>query len=80
MASLFALGIMSAVWMAVVAGLIALEKLLPWRRGATYGTTAVLLALGILVLVAPGALPGLIVPGGAPMPMTLHAVVNRGWR
>ena len=29
MASLFALGVISAVWMAVVAGLIALEKLLP---------------------------------------------------
>jgi predicted metal-binding membrane protein len=80
MASLFALGIMSAVWMAVVAGLIAVEKLLPWRRGATYGTTAVLLALGVLVLVAPGALPGLIVPGGAPMPMTLHAALSQVWR
>src|SRR5207247_7474083 len=32
MASLFALGVMSVVWMAVVAGLIALEKTLPWRR------------------------------------------------
>src|SRR5438874_12229753 len=30
--SLFALGVMSVVWMAVVAGLIALEKTLPWRR------------------------------------------------
>ena len=34
MASLFALGIMSITWMAVVAGLIALEKTLPWRRVA----------------------------------------------
>ena len=32
MASLFALGVMSVVWMAVVAGLIAVEKTLPWRR------------------------------------------------
>ena len=53
MASLFALGVMSAVWMAVVAVLIALEKTLPWRRTATYGTAVVLLTLGVLVLVAP---------------------------
>ena len=40
MASLFALGVMSVVWMAVVAGLIALEKILPWRRTATYATAS----------------------------------------
>ena len=34
MASLFALGVMSIVWMAVVAGLIAFEKLIPSRRVA----------------------------------------------
>jgi predicted metal-binding membrane protein len=35
MASLFALGVMSVVWMAVVAGVIAFEKLIPYRRVAT---------------------------------------------
>jgi hypothetical protein len=40
MASLFALGIMSLVWMAFVAGLIAVEKVFPWRWAALYGTTA----------------------------------------
>ncbi len=63
MASLFALGVMSAIWMAVVAGLIALEKTLPWRRTATYGTALVLLTLGVLVLLAPHALPALTIPG-----------------
>jgi predicted metal-binding membrane protein len=63
MASLFALGVMSVTWMAVVAGLIALEKTLPWRRVATYATTAILVVLGVLVLVAPEALPGLTMPG-----------------
>jgi predicted metal-binding membrane protein len=67
MASLFALGIMSIVWMAVVAGLIAFEKTVPWPRVAAYGTAAVLLALGLLVLVAPGAMPGLTTPRVAPM-------------
>jgi predicted metal-binding membrane protein len=62
MAALFALGVMSVVWMAVVAGFIATEKLLPWRRTATYGTALALLVLGVLVLVAPDALPGLTVP------------------
>jgi len=63
MATLFALGVMSPVWMAIVAGLIAIEKTLPWRRTATYGTATILLALGVLVLAAPEALPALTVPG-----------------
>ena len=70
MASLFALGVMSVVWMAVVAGFIAVEKVLPWRRTATYGTAVILLVLGVLVLVAPEALPGLTVPGNDSMTMT----------
>ena len=67
MASLFALGIMSVTWMAVVAGLIAFEKTVPWRRVASYGTAAVLLAVGVLVLTAPGAIPGLTTPRDRPM-------------
>jgi predicted metal-binding membrane protein len=68
MASLFALGVMSIAWMAVVAGLIAIEKLLPWRRVALYGTTVTLAVLGALLLAAPGALPGLTIPGTGSMP------------
>jgi predicted metal-binding membrane protein len=67
MASLFALGVMSLVWMAVVAGVIAVEKTLPWRRVTTYATAALLLALGVLLLAAPDVLPALTVPGQAPM-------------
>jgi predicted metal-binding membrane protein len=67
MASLFALGIMSVVWMAVVAGMIALEKLVPWRRVASYGTAAVLLGLGLFLLVAPHSLPAFTTPHEAPM-------------
>jgi predicted metal-binding membrane protein len=70
MASFFALGIMSVVWMAVVAGLIAIEKMLPWRRVATYSTTAALLALGALVLAAPQAVPGLKIPTSGSMSQT----------
>jgi predicted metal-binding membrane protein len=63
MASLFALGVMSIPWMGLVAALIAVEKTLPWRRTATYSTTLVLVALGVLLLVAPDAIPGLTAPG-----------------
>jgi predicted metal-binding membrane protein len=68
MASLFALGIMSVVWMAFVAGLIAVEKTLPWRRVVTWGTAAVLLALGLLLLAAPGTIPALTIPDGGSLP------------
>lgn len=64
MAALFALGVMSLAWMALVAALIALEKTLPWRRAATWTVTALLLLLAGLVLVAPHSLPGLTVPDG----------------
>ena len=67
MASFFALGIMSIVWMAFVAGLIAAEKTMPWRRVATYGTVAILLVVGVLLLAAPDAVPGLTIPGSDPM-------------
>lgn len=67
MASLFALGIMSVVWMAVVAGMIALEKVLPWRRTASYSTAALLMGLGVVLLLAPQSLPGFTTPQDAPM-------------
>jgi predicted metal-binding membrane protein len=63
MAGLFALGVMSIGWMAFVAGLIAAEKLIPWRSLATYGVTAILALLGFLMLAAPDAIPGLTIPG-----------------
>jgi predicted metal-binding membrane protein len=71
MASLFALGVMSVLWMAVVASLIAIEKTVPWGRPATFGTAIVLLALGVTFLAAPSAIPDLTIPhsgGMAPMP------------
>jgi len=69
MAALFALGVMSLTWMALVAALIALQKTIPWRRSVTWGTAAVLLLLAIAVLAAPHALPGLVIPSSAPTAM-----------
>ena len=63
MAALFALGVMSLAWMAIVAGVIAVEKTLPYRRVATWGTAAVLLLLAVGLLAFPDSVPGLTVPG-----------------
>jgi predicted metal-binding membrane protein len=64
MVALFALGAMSLTWMAVLAALIAAEKLLPWRRIAIAAVAAALLALAVGVAAAPADVPGLTVPGG----------------
>lgn len=74
MAGLFALGVMSLVWMALVAALITLEKTLPWRRSVTWGTAAVLLALAVLVVVAPRSVPGLVVPGSSNHARAMNAM------
>jgi predicted metal-binding membrane protein len=63
MAALFALGVMSLTWMVVVAGLIAVEKLLPWRDLANRLVALTLVALALGVSLAPRDVPGLTVPG-----------------
>ena len=72
MVALFALGVMSLVWMVLVTALITLEKTLPWRRVALWSTTAVLLSLAILVAVAPADIPGLTIPGS--MSHAMHSM------
>ena len=62
MAALFALGVMSITWMVVIAALIVLEKVLPWRERAEAVTVVVLLALAIGVAFFPDQVPGLTVP------------------
>jgi len=64
MAALFALGVMSLTWMALVAALVALEKVAPHARLAVTATTVVMLALAAAILLSPGDVPGLVVPGG----------------
>jgi predicted metal-binding membrane protein len=68
MAALFALGVMSVAGMAFVAALIAAEKLIPSQRVATAAVAGILLTLGVVLLAAPGAIPGFTVPGGGDMP------------
>jgi predicted metal-binding membrane protein len=63
MGALFALGVMSLGWMAFIAALIAVEKLLPWKELANRGIAILLLALGLAVVFMPANVPGLILPG-----------------
>jgi predicted metal-binding membrane protein len=62
MAALFALGVMSIGWMVLVAALIAVEKLLPWKAVANRSAAVVLLVLGLAVAFFPSDVPGLTLP------------------
>ncbi len=64
MAALFALGVMNLTWMAVVAALIAAERLLP--RPAPRVVALILAVLAICVALAPSDLPAFAIPGSQP--------------
>jgi predicted metal-binding membrane protein len=66
MAVLFALGVMSVVWMAVVAGVIFAEKVLPQGPRLARPVAVALLALGLWVALSPSTVPGLTEPGMSP--------------
>jgi predicted metal-binding membrane protein len=75
MVALFALGVMSIGWMAVVAALIVAERLLPARLMARQAVAVVLVVLGLGVAFAPGQVPGLTLPAsddGAGMTMMMQ--------
>ncbi len=63
MAALFALGVMSTGWMALVAALIAAERLLPWQTIAGCGVAVALALLALGVAFAPEDVPGFTIPG-----------------
>jgi predicted metal-binding membrane protein len=74
MAALFAVGVMSVGWMALIAAFIAGEKLLPRPVIARRAVAVILLVLGLGVAFAPDAVPGFSEPGsmdmhGQQMPM-----------
>jgi predicted metal-binding membrane protein len=66
MAVLFALGVMSLVWMAFVAAVIFAEKVLPRGVLVSRIVAPALVVLGIWVAVSPGTVPGLTEPGMSP--------------
>jgi predicted metal-binding membrane protein len=59
MVLLLALGVMSVAWMSVVAVLILGQKLFPPRASIDAALGLAIVALGILVILAPPAVPGL---------------------
>jgi predicted metal-binding membrane protein len=65
MAALFALGVMSLIWMALIAGLVAFEKVGPWGRTAKVATAGVLVVLAVAILALPRDVPGFVVPGSS---------------
>ena len=62
MVVLFALGVMSLFWMALVAGVIFVQKLLPRADRLVPVFAVLLVGLGIWVAAAPGSVPGLTQP------------------
>ena len=65
MAALFAVGVMSLGWMALIAAFIAGEKLLRWPAVARRTVAVLLLALGLGVALVPGDVPGFATPDAA---------------
>jgi predicted metal-binding membrane protein len=57
-----ALGLMSVAWMSIVAVLILGQKLLPPRASVDLAHAVAVIALGVLVVLAPSAFPGLTPP------------------
>jgi predicted metal-binding membrane protein len=75
MVALFALGVMSLIWMALVAALVIFEKLGPWPRAASVGTAVLLVALAVGIVTSPHDVPGLVVPGSH---AAMHAMKAMG--
>jgi predicted metal-binding membrane protein len=59
---LFALGVMSLTWMAVVAALIFAQKVLPGGEQLTKAFAIAFVAAGVWIASAPGSVPGLTLP------------------
>jgi predicted metal-binding membrane protein len=60
MLMLVALGVMSIAWMAVIAVLAVAQKLLPAKAAIDVPLAVAIVGLGILILVAPSSVPGLL--------------------
>jgi predicted metal-binding membrane protein len=53
---------MSVTWMAVIAGLVLAQKVLPYRALIDVPLALAIAGFGFLILVAPGSVPGLTPP------------------
>ena len=59
---LFALGVMSLTWMAVVAALVFVQKVLPGGEATTRLFAVGFVAAGVWIAASPGSVPGLVEP------------------
>lgn len=59
MLMLVALGVMSIIWMSVIAVLVLAQKLLPPKAVIDVPLALAIVGLGILIVVAPSSVPGL---------------------
>jgi predicted metal-binding membrane protein len=66
MVVLFSVGVMSLVWMAVIAGVIFAEKVIPYGTRLTKVLAVAFVALGIWIGLAPSTVPGLTEPESGP--------------
>jgi predicted metal-binding membrane protein len=62
MGGAIALGVMSVTWMSVIAALVLAQKLLPPRAFIDVPVALAIVGLGILIVIAPSAVPGLVLP------------------
>ena len=62
MLMLVALGVMSVTWMAVIAVLVLAQKLLPAKAAIDVPLALAIIGLGLVILAAPAAVPGLTPP------------------
>ena len=62
MVMLVALGVMSVTWMFLMAALVFAQKLLPAKPAVDVPLALALVAFGILIIAAPGSVPGLMLP------------------
>ncbi len=59
MLMLVALGVMSVTWMAVIAVIVLAQKLLPAKAAIDVPLALAIVALGVLIVIAPSLVPGL---------------------
>jgi predicted metal-binding membrane protein len=62
MLMLLALGVMSIAWMSVIAVVVLAQKLLPARAAVDVPLALAIVGLGVWIVVAPSAVPGLMPP------------------
>jgi len=62
MLMLVALGVMSVIWMSAITVLVLAQKLLPPRADLDVPLAIAIVGLGILIVVAPSWIPGLMPP------------------